>query len=398
MQFGIVYEAKRRPNFGAALVRHLMKLTPWEPDLKTVVDRIEGGDIDLQPDFQRQEIWSPAKKKRLIDTVLRGWSIPPVFLVVTKDGRMEVLDGQQRLAALRDFVRNDFSIDGSITPLDDRIRSLDGKVYRRLEPADKRLMDQYTLRCFRITDYLPDEPSELFYRLNQPSMLTAGEQRNAFYGPAREQLKDLVRIFEDGGNNKKTIGFSNARLAYDDIVARLLLFLEAKTFAVKSTESLVSQRFKERNGFANEIVDRARRSIDCFSESREIAAAVRLNKASALSWLIFFSRFDLTEPSFQYMTFFQQYAATASSRNFIPEARAVFQDRASLRVTDISSVVYRDVALWFVYYSHEKRPLPASVDTSVLHRITADLKSRDDITFEHALSKIIVPERWSKLP
>lgn len=375
-----------------------MKLTPWEPDLKTVVDRIESDDIDLQPDFQRQEIWSPAKKKRLIDTVLRGWSIPPVFLVVTKDGRMEVLDGQQRLAALRDFVRNDFSIDGSITPLDDRIRSLDGKVYRRLDPADKRLMDQYTLRCFRITDYLPDEPSELFYRLNQPSMLTAGEQRNAFYGPAREQLKDLVRIFEDGGNNKKTIGFSNARLAYDDIVARLLLFLEAQTFAIKSTESLVSQRFKERNEFSSAIVSRARRSIDFFAQSREDAIAVRLNKASALSWLLFFSRFDAVNPNLDYMTFFQQSAAGASARNFIPEARAVFQDRASLRVTDVSSVVYRDVALWFVYHYYGNTKFPQSVDLASLEAIAGDLKSGDNVTFEYALNRRIVPDQWSKLP
>ena len=189
-----------------------MKMNPWEPDLRTVVERIDNDDIDLQPEFQRQEIWSPSKKKKLIDTILRGWSIPPVFLVVRNDGRMDVLDGQQRLAAIRDFVQNAFSIDGRITPLDQHIAELHGKYYRSLDAADKRLLDQYTLRCFRITDYLPDEPSELFYRLNQPSMLTAGEQRNAFYGPAREQLKNLVAEFEAGDNSKKTIGFSNARL------------------------------------------------------------------------------------------------------------------------------------------------------------------------------------------
>ena len=374
-----------------------MKLTPWEPDLRTVVERIESGDIDLQPDFQRQEIWSPAKKRRLIDTVLRGWSIPPVFLVVTKDGRMEVLDGQQRLAALRDFVRNDFSIDGNITPPDDRIQSLDGRYYRRLDAADKRLMDQYTLRCFRITDYLPDEPSELFYRLNQPSMLTAGEQRNAFYGPAREQLKDLVRLFEAGDNNKKTIGFSNARLAYDDIVARLLLFLEAKTFAIKSTEALVSQRFKERSEFSSDVWNRAKESIDLFSRSREKAVAVRLNKASTLSWLLFFARFDGFEPSLEYMTFFVQSASTASVRNFIPEAYAVFQDRASLRVTDVSSVVYRDAALWFAYRFSGNISLPTSVDESALETVRNDLLSREDVTFEYSLSQRLNLERWSKL-
>jgi Protein of unknown function DUF262 len=188
--------------------------------------------------FQRQEIWSLIKKRRLIDTILRGWSIPPIFLVVVNDGKMEVLDGQQRLAAIRDFADNVFSIDGDITPEDPDIIALDGKLYSRLGPPERRLIDNHTLRCFRITDYLPDEPSELFYRLNQPSMLTAGEQRNAFYGPAREQLKKLVQLFEAGGNDKETIGFSNVRLAYDDIIARLLFFLDSGGFSHKGTGPL----------------------------------------------------------------------------------------------------------------------------------------------------------------
>jgi Protein of unknown function DUF262 len=168
-----------------------MKLSPWEPDLRTIVDRIDSDDIDLQPDFQRQEVWSTSKKKRLIDTILRGWSIPPIHLVVKADNRMEVLDGQQRLATIRDFLHNIFSIDGRITPPDAKITSLHGQFYKSLDASVRRIVDQYSLRCFRITDYLPEEPSELFYRLNQPTMLTAGEQRNALYGPAREQLKHL---------------------------------------------------------------------------------------------------------------------------------------------------------------------------------------------------------------
>ena len=104
-----------------------MKLSPWEPDLRTIVDRIDTGDIDLQPDFQRQEVWSSSKKRRLIDTILRGWSIPPIHLVVTPDSRMGVLDGQQRLATIRDFLHGEFAIDGHITPYDQRISSLHGQ-------------------------------------------------------------------------------------------------------------------------------------------------------------------------------------------------------------------------------------------------------------------------------
>lgn len=68
-----------------------MKLMPWDPDLRTIVDRIDGKTIELQPNFQRQEIWPIVKKRKLIDTILRNWSMPPVFFVVLKDESMEVL-------------------------------------------------------------------------------------------------------------------------------------------------------------------------------------------------------------------------------------------------------------------------------------------------------------------
>jgi hypothetical protein len=246
-----------------------MKLNAWDPDLRTLVDRINDGDIDLQPDFQRQEIWPLKKKKRLIDTVLRQWSIPPVFLVVTADGLLEVLDGQQRLAAIRDFVDNELSVDGNITPFDENINKLHGLYYRDLKTLPRRLVDQYALRCFRITDYSPEEPSELFYRLNQPSMLTAGEQRNAFYGPAREQLKELVELFQNSDNAVDTIGFSNVRLAYDDVIARVLYFLEIGSIATKGTEAAISQRFRKAHKFPAEVIATTKRAIKLFSSARE---------------------------------------------------------------------------------------------------------------------------------
>jgi hypothetical protein len=373
-----------------------MKLAPWEPDLKTVVDRIDSNEIDLQPDFQRQEIWPAPKKRRLIDTILRGWSVPPIFLVVLGDGRMDVLDGQQRLAAVRDFVHNDFSVDGTITPPDENIDSLHGKFYKMLPPATKRLFDHYTLRCFKITDYRPDEPSELFYRLNQPTMLTAGEQRNAFFGPAREQLKSIVRMFEDRGNVKSTIGFSNARLAYDDILARLLFFLEAGSFGIKSTEAVISQRFKERCEFPQHVINRVERSIELFTIARLTAGPLRLNKASTLSWLLFYSRFELHDvPECSFISYFTSLDSASGASPIETAPFGLFQDRASLRVTDVSSVVFRDFALWFAYTKGMGNRAPAQVPTSIIDSISDAL--RDDVTLEAVLTKFLDQHVWSRL-
>ncbi|WEL43147.1 DUF262 domain-containing protein [Pseudomonas sp. CBSPBW29] len=87
-----------------------MRLIPSDPDVETLVSRINSGEVDLQPDFQRGEVWSKSKKQRLIDSILRDWHVPPIHVIEDNyTGRLEVLDGQQRLAAIRDFVAGDFS-------------------------------------------------------------------------------------------------------------------------------------------------------------------------------------------------------------------------------------------------------------------------------------------------
>lgn len=371
-----------------------MKLTPSEPDLKTIAERIENGDIDLQPEFQRNEVWSRSKKRKLIDTVLRGWSIPPVHLVITQDGRAEVLDGQQRLASIRDFMSNKFSIDGKVSPHDPDIESLHGKLFRNLDSATRRKVEQYPLKCFRITDYRPEEPNELFYRLNQPTLLTAGEQRNALYGPARHQMKQLVTRFETLGNSVSTIGFSNVRLAYDDVIARILYFIEQNSFAEKGSESRVSDRFKSDAPFDSLCFERATYAIEVFSSSRALCRDFKLNKASLLSWLMFYARFfnNVAVDEGFFCEFHEHWVFVVESD--VEQAIALFQDRASLRVTDVTSVAYRDFVLFYLYSLPANRTLPKSIPT-VTFDLVADALQHE-ASFEDAVQDAVEPPLWSR--
>lgn len=374
-----------------------MKLEAWEPDLQSLVDRIKRNDIDLQPDFQRQEIWNQTKKKRLIDTILRNWSIPPIHLVVTADNILEVLDGQQRLSSIRDFFDNEFSIDGRITPHDEDISAMHGLFYSGIPRPIQRRIEQYTLRCFKISEYQPDEPSELFYRLNQPTILTAGEQRNALYGPAREQLKELVGEFERNGNNKSTLGFSNSRLAYDDVIARLLFFLEAGTLSAKATESRISDRFRSREGFSCDVVERIRTSLRLFSQGRSSSSFQRFNKASLLSWLLFYSRHNSLSVCPEYMQVFSEAREGKFAAHCVTEATSLFDDRASLRVTDVSSVVYRDFCLWYVYYFIYCKEIPRIIPVIIIEEVEKALSVYNGIPFEGVVSKIVNISAWSKV-
>ena len=67
----------------------------------------------LQPDYQRREVWSPAARIMLIDTILRNIPMPKIFVsTLIKDERTyrTVIDGQQRISAILGFLRNEFCL------------------------------------------------------------------------------------------------------------------------------------------------------------------------------------------------------------------------------------------------------------------------------------------------
>lgn len=345
-----------------------MKFHASDPDIQTIVARIGSGDIDLQPDFQRGEVWTTRKKQKLIDSILRDWHVPPIHVVVDAHGRQVVLDGQQRLVSIRDFVNGSLKVDGTIEPHDPEIVRLDGLTYSNLPSGTRRSFDQFTVRIFRLTDYSPEEPGELFFRLNQMTYLTAAEQRNAFFGPVRQQIKDLVnRLDEYDWSN--VIGFTNRRMAYDDVLAKFLCTLEAGTLAKKITATDISSRFRAERPFDNQFM---RTALDCVQLMDGILhgtqGSLRFNKATLFSWLMFLHYFVGDGPKSERLSRLQSFSdwfeqkrseAASGSRVFFPGNKSLgdnewsllltYVDRSSSRVSDISSVVLRDLILWIFF-------------------------------------------------
>lgn len=355
-----------------------MRFFPAEPDISTIFNRIADGDIDLQPDFQRGEVWSTAKQQRLIDSILRGWIVPPILVVAAADGHtQEVLDGQQRLATIRDFKRNELRIDGRIAPFDATISALHGMTYEQLPIDIRRAFDRTTIRIYEVRDYLPDEPAEIFFRLNQPTALTSAEKRNAFYGPVRNQVRELVELFTSSRDIADALGFGNSRMAYDDVVARLAYTLEQGSLQRKVTASAVTDMYRRSEPLSNATFMRIQRSLkrlaailETISKSgANLPPYLRLNKATALSWLLFLMRQDSNTPApllAEFLISFESARSFASNdelrdhwiwatnrmtktgRQF-DGCLLAFNDRASARVADVSSVLIRDLVLWLFW-------------------------------------------------
>jgi hypothetical protein len=73
--------------------------------VETLVSQMRKGRIDLEPSFQRRNAWLSNRKSKLIESIMLGFPIPQIVLAEKLDhpGHYFVLDGKQRLLALRQF-------------------------------------------------------------------------------------------------------------------------------------------------------------------------------------------------------------------------------------------------------------------------------------------------------
>ena len=75
-----------------------------DASVESLVSRIRRGRLILQPDFQRDYVWSRPKASALIESILMRIPLPVIYVSELNDGSWEMVDGQQRLTAIRAFV------------------------------------------------------------------------------------------------------------------------------------------------------------------------------------------------------------------------------------------------------------------------------------------------------
>lgn len=348
-----------------------MKVSNYEIDIQTLLFRISENELNLQPSFQRGEIWSLAKKKKLIDTIFRGWRMPPIHILESDLYTEEVLDGQQRLAAIRDFYNNEFTFDGFIEPSNPDLKSLDNKIFHDLPKEYQRLFLRHTIAVNKLSDFKNEEPAELFFRLNQPSALSPSELRNAYIGIPRNQIKKLVDLFIERGADVSTIGFSNTRLAYDDIISRVCTTIENKSMNTKVTSKDISDRYRKDIPFSENTVEMVQDIINKYFDILSIIGSKfssfnpKLNKATLYTWLLVFWKHRFLNPKNDNhdATLFYSFESSRvnlSNENndkhsdLIKELFDRYNTKASFSTNDIKSVIERDFFIeLFDYISNQ---------------------------------------------
>jgi hypothetical protein len=195
--------------------------------LRLIADMIKDGDIDLQPDFQRNLVWNTLQKSRLIESILLRIPLPMFYFSEAADGRITIVDGLQRLSTIKEFMDNKFALK-NLEYLND---SCEGKYY--VDDGNKKGIEGKYFRWFNQTQFSvnvidPSSPPkvkyDIFKRINTGgNPLNNQEIRNCLSGPGlRDTLNAMAALPEFHSATDWSI--RSNRMDDHEIALRFILF------------------------------------------------------------------------------------------------------------------------------------------------------------------------------
>ncbi|MFH1257045.1 MAG: DUF262 domain-containing protein [Candidatus Diapherotrites archaeon] len=167
---------------------------PTQQRITWFYQRDKEGALELAPPFQRKPVWSMKNKSFLIDTIIQQLPIPEIYMQIKtdKDGKTKyvVVDGQQRLRAILEFLEGEFSI------LSDDNPTHGDKEFKELPDGVKKDIWDYALVVRELENTTDEGIRGIFTRLNKNVVpLNRQELRNArFVG---EFIKLMTELSED---------------------------------------------------------------------------------------------------------------------------------------------------------------------------------------------------------
>jgi len=176
-----------------------MKSELKQRTLQKLADAYSRDELRVNPEYQRGTKWTQAQKQGLIDSLLRGYQIPLFYVHLIQrvqtftdsvETTAELVDGQQRLAAIVSYLHNEFSIPnpqnaapGTALPVRaPELPRWSGKKFEELIPEDKASLLGRELLVVQMTEDSQNEVRDLFIRLQAGTPLTAQEKRDAWPG------------------------------------------------------------------------------------------------------------------------------------------------------------------------------------------------------------------------
>ena len=185
--------------------------TDWT--VETVLNQLKKGNIDLDPRYQRRNVWDFKKKSKLIESLIIGLPVPELILAESKEkkGSYIVIDGKQRLLTIRQFCADDGDDEFNKFKLRDLdiLENLNGIYYKDIlkDPIYNEYLSAFenqTIRTIVIRNWpIEDVLYKIFHRLNTNSLQLSGQELRQALHPGL--FLDYVDEYSTKSKGTKTV-------------------------------------------------------------------------------------------------------------------------------------------------------------------------------------------------
>ncbi len=218
-----------------SVVSRQVKFSIAEYPVSLYVSRFKDdiNDRYFVPEYQRNLTWNDEQKSLFIESLIVGLPIPFLFFYQTPGGKMEIVDGSQRMRAMRSFLKDGLKLRELVL-----VPELNGFCFEDL-PRDRRnKLEDVTIRTIVLsTDTDPATRAEMFARINR-SGTTANEaeiRRGSLPGPVTSLIKELA---------ESAAFVSMAPISHARVLQREREELVTRFFAYVETSNTPEGRFK----------------------------------------------------------------------------------------------------------------------------------------------------------
>ncbi|SHL89541.1 DUF262 domain-containing protein [Rhodanobacter sp. OK091] len=241
-----------------------------EYSVEILAQKMRDGEF-VVPGYQRAFTWEPERKSRFIESVLMGLPIPFLFFWEMENGKLEIVDGSQRLRTLEEFVLGDLRL----TELES-LASLSGFRFADLPESRQRKIRNRSIRGIVLNEHADEQARfDMFERINTGSKVAnkAEVRRGALTGPfmrmvialaETSEMKDLAPVSPKQAKERELEELVTRFFAYGDgldgyrdrpseFIFQYVKRMNQEFDANPEKEEGYRQRFNDVMGFVKEI-------------------------------------------------------------------------------------------------------------------------------------------------
>lgn len=224
----IEHEGTEETSLNLTMEKAMVISEPAHPTVEALILREHRGKLNLKPNYQRHFVWTKKTASNLIESLLLNIPIPSIFVSEDKNGIWEVIDGQQRLRSIFQFIEGKFQETPAQTQnftLNhlDVLTSLSGKCFKDLDDAlQERILSKPLPLIVIKSSTNEDVKFEMFNRLNSNiTKLNNQELRNCLY---RGTYNDFMKEIAQNATFQKLLNRPNYKKRMLDVELVLMFF------------------------------------------------------------------------------------------------------------------------------------------------------------------------------